>query len=95
MALEKLDQTTAVIIREAYFNGESIGYIATVHRCSRQNIHDRINRGFYQIIHGKYCRLLETFMWDGYHVNPQRLSDYVDTEEIDSVECDLLIMEEV
>lgn len=94
-ALSELDEQTKQMIMHVYYQGAAVRETAHVFKCSRQSVHNQINKGFYQIIHGKYCKILETFMWDGYHVNPKRLSNYVDTEEIDSIECDLLIMEEV
>lgn len=91
LALSILDNKTAAIIRSVYYQGNTQEKTGKIFRCSRQAVSDRINKGFYQIIHSKYCDVLESFMWDGYHVNPYRLADYVDMDMIDNLSSEFLL----
>jgi len=90
-ALAELDDSTRLMIMQIYYQGATYQETADTFRLSRQAINERVRKGFYKIIHGEYCKRLETFMWDGFHANPLLWSDYADTEEIDNIECDLLI----
>lgn len=86
-----LDHTTAGMIRSAYYQGNTYEQTGKIFKCSRQAVHDRINKGFYKIIHSRYCGVLESFMWEGYHVNPYRLADYVDIDAIDNMSSEFLL----
>lgn len=90
-ALSILDQKTALMIRCAYYQRNSYKKTAEIFGCSRQAVDERIKRGFYKILHSKHREKLESFMWEGYHVDPQRLSDYVDMEEIDNMGSEFLL----
>ena len=90
-ALSILDDKTALMIRCVYYQGNSYKKTAEIFRCSRQAVAERINRGFYKILHSGHRRKLESFMWEGYHVSPWRLSGYADMDEIDKEGRELLL----
>ncbi len=90
-ALGILDQRTALMIRCVYYQGNGYTRTAKIFGCSRQTVDGRIKKGFYKILHSKYRKSLESFMWEGYHVDPRRLSDYVDMEEIDNMGSEFLL----
>lgn len=90
-ALSMLDSKTALVIRCVYYQGNSYTKTAEIFGCSRQAVDERIKKGFYKIVHSRHREKLECFMWDGYHVNPQRLSDYVDIEEVEKMSSEFLL----
>ena len=90
-ALSILDEKTALMIRCAYYQRNTFNRTAEIFSCTRQAVDERIKKGFYKILHSKYRRKLESFMWEGYHVDPGRLSDYVDMEEVDNMGSELLL----
>lgn len=90
-ALSILDNKTALIIRCAYYQRNSYTKTAKIFGCSKQAVDERIKTGFYKILHSKHRKKLESFMWEGYHVDPKRLSDYVDMEEIDKMGSEFLL----
>ncbi|MDE7274235.1 MAG: sigma-70 family RNA polymerase sigma factor [Lachnospiraceae bacterium] len=90
-ALSILDDKTALMIRCAYYQRKSYARTAEIFSCTRQAVDERIKKGFYKILHSKYRRKLESFMWEGYHVDPRRLSDYADMEEIDNMGSGFLL----
>lgn len=90
-ALSILDHKTAVMIRCAYYQRNSYARTAEIFRCSRQAVDERIKKGFYKILHSKHREKLESFMWEGFHVDPRRLSDYVDMDEIDYMCSEFLL----
>ena len=90
-ALRILDHKTALMIRCAYYQGNGYAGTAKVFGCSRQAVDERIKKGFYRILHSEHREKLESFMWEGYHVDPRRLSDYADMEEIDNMGSGLLL----
>lgn len=90
-ALHILDHKTALMIRCAYYQGNGHAGTARIFGCSRQAVDERIKKGFYKILHSAHRERLESFMWEGYHVDPRRLSDYVDMEEIDHMGSGLLL----
>lgn len=90
-ALSILDQKTALMIRCVFYQGQGHKRTAKIFNCSRQAVDERIKKGFYQILHSKHREKLESFMWSGYHVDPRRLSDYVDMEEIDNMGSEFLL----
>ncbi|MEH2957835.1 sigma-70 family RNA polymerase sigma factor [Candidatus Merdisoma sp. JLR.KK006] len=90
-ALSILDDKTALMIRCAYYQRNSYTKTAKIFGCSRQAVDERINKGFYRILHSKHKEKLESFMWEGYHVDPRRLNDYVDMEEIDNMGSEFLL----
>lgn len=90
-ALRILDHKTALMIRCAYYQGNGYAGTAKVFGCSRQAVDKRIKKGFHRILHSEHRKKLEGFMWEGYHVDPRRLSDYVDLEEIEHMGSDLLL----
>lgn len=57
----------------------------------QQAVDERIKKGFYKILHSKYRKKLKSFMWEGYRVDPRRLSDYVDIEEFDNLGSEFLL----
>lgn len=90
-ALFILDDRTALMIKCMYYQGNSYGRTAEIFGCSRQTVNQCVKKGSYKILHSKHRKKLESFMWDGYRVAPQRLSDYVDMEEIDNMGNGLLL----
>lgn len=90
-ALTILDSKTALMIRCAYYQRNNYARTAEIFGCSRQAVDERIKKGFYKILHSKHRKKLEGFMWEGYHVDPRRLSDYVDMEEIDNMGSEFLL----
>lgn len=90
-ALSLLDDKTALMIRCAYYQRNNYTKTAEIFGCSRQAVNERIKKGFYKILHSKHRKRLESFMWEGYHVNPRRLSDYADMEEIDNMGSEFLL----
>lgn len=90
-ALSILDLKTVRMIRCAYYQRNNYARTAEIFGCSRQAVEERIKKGFYKILHSKHREKLESFMWEGYHVDPRRLSDYVDIEEIDDIGSELLL----
>ncbi len=90
-ALRILDQKTALMIHCAYYQGNSYAGTAKIFGCSRQAVGERIKKGFYKILHSEHRERLERFMWDGYHVDQYRLSNYVNMEEIDYMGSELLL----
>ena len=90
-ALSILDDKTALMVRCAYYQRNSYAKTAEIFGCSRQAVDERIKKGFYKILHSKHRKRLESFMWEGYHVNPRRLSDYADMDEIDNMGSEFLL----
>lgn len=90
-ALSILDDKTALMIRCAYYQRNNYNKTAEIFGCSRQAVDERIKKGFYKILHSKHRKKLESFMWEGYRVDPRRLSDYVDIEEIDNLGSEFLL----
>jgi len=90
-ALSILDRKTALMIRCVYYQGNGYARTARIFGCSRQAVDKRIKSGFYRILHSKHREKLESFMWEGYHVDPRRLSDYVDMDKIDSMGSEFLL----
>lgn len=90
-ALSILDYKTSLMIRCAYYQRNTYTRTAQIFGCSRQAVDERIKKGFYKILHSKHREKLESFMWEGYHVNSRRLSDYVDMEEIDNMGSEFLL----
>lgn len=90
-ALSILDDKTVRMIRCAYYQQNSYAKTAEIFGCSRQAVDERIKKGFYRILHSKHRGRLESFMWEGYHVDPRRLSDYAGMEEIDNMGSKFLL----
>lgn len=90
-ALSILDNKTALMVRCVYYQGNGYAKTAKIFGCSRQAVDERIKKGFYKILHSKHREQLESFMWEGYRVDPRRLSDYVDMEEIDNMGSEFLL----
>ena len=90
-ALSILDDKTALMIRCAYYQRNNYTKTAEIFGCSRQAVDERIKKGFYRILHSEHREKLESFMWEGYHVDPRRLSDYVDLEEIEHMGSEFLL----
>ena len=90
-ALAILDNKTALMVRCVYYQGNGYAKTAKIFGCSRQAVDERIKKGFYKILHSKHREKLESFMWEGYRVDPRRLSDYVDMEEIDNMGSEFLL----
>lgn len=90
-ALSILDSKTALMVRCAYYQQNSYAKTAEIFGCSRQAVDGRIRKGFCKILHSKHREKLESFMWEGYHVNPRRLSAYTDMEEIDKMGSEFLL----
>lgn len=79
------------MIRCAHYQRNSYTKTAEIFGCSRQAVDERIKKGFYKILHSRHKGKLEGFMWEGYQVNPRRLSDYVNMDEIDNMGSELLL----
>lgn len=90
-ALSILDNKTALMVRCVYYQGNNYAKTAEIFGCRRQAVNERIKKGFYKILHSKHREQLESFMWEGYRVDPRRLSDYVDMEEIDNMGSGFLL----
>lgn len=90
-ALSILDQRTALMIRCIYYQQNNYTRTAEIFGCSKQAVNERIKKGFYKILHSKHRETLESFMWEGYHVDPRWLSDYLDMEEIDNMGSEFLL----
>lgn len=90
-ALSILDSKTALMIRCTYYQRNNYARTAEIFGCSRQAVDERVKRGFYKILHSKHREKLESFMWEGYHMDPRRLSDYADMEEIDNMGSEFLL----
>ena len=89
-ALKMLDEKTALMIRCAYYQNRSYNETAGIFGCTKQAVNTRIKQGFYKILHSKHREVLESFMWEGYHMDPKRLSDYVDMEEVEEMSSEFL-----
>ncbi len=90
-ALSILDSKTALMVRCAYYQQNSYVKTAEIFGCSRQAVDERIKKGFCKILHSKHREKLESFMWEGYHVEPRRLGDYAGMEEIDNMGSEFLL----
>lgn len=90
-ALSILDEKTSMLIRCVYYQQMNHSQTAEIFSCSRQNVSERINKGFYKILHSEYGKRLEGFMWDGYKAKTARLSDYVDMDIIDDKGSEFLL----
>lgn len=90
-ALSHLDDKTVLMIKCAYYQRNNYTRTAEIFGCSRQAVDERIKKGFYKILHSKHRKRLESFMREGYRVDPRRLSDYVDMEEIDKMGSEFLL----
>lgn len=90
-ALSILDSKTALMIKCAYYQRNNYEKTAGIFGCSRQAVEDRIKGGFYKILHSKHRKTLESFMWEGYHVDPRRLGDYAGMDEIDNMGSEFLL----
>jgi RNA polymerase sigma-B factor len=89
--LSVLDDKTALLVRCVYYQQNSYARTAEIFSCSTQNVYERINKGFYKILHSSHREKLESFMGDGYRMNPKRLSDYVDMDKIDDMGSEFLL----
>lgn len=90
-ALKMLDEKTALMIRCAYYQNRSYNETAGIFGCTKQAVNTRIKQGFYKILHSKHREVLESFMWEGYHMDTKRLSDYVDMEEVEEMSSEFLL----
>lgn len=90
-ALKMLDEKTALMIRCAYYQNRSYNETAEIFGCTKQAVNTRIKQGFYKILHSKHREALESFMWEGYHMDPKRLSDYVDMEKVEEMSSEFLL----
>ena len=90
-ALKMLDEKTALMIRCAYYQNRSYNETAGIFGCTKQAVNTRIKQGFYKILHSKHREALESFMCDGYRMDPKRLSDYVDMEEVEEMSSEFLL----
>lgn len=82
-ALEILDPDTRNMIHSVYYQGYSKARTAELFGCSKQNVYERIEKGFYRILHSPHREILETFMESGYRYNGHAYSRYaeLDAEE--------------
>lgn len=90
-ALSILDEKTALMIRCVYYQQNNYSKTAKMFGCSRQAVDERIKTGFYKILHSKHRENLESFMWEGYHVDPSRLSDYVEMDKVEEMASEFLL----
>lgn len=90
-ALSLLDDKTALMIRCVYYQQYNYARTAEIFGCSRQAVDGRIKKGFYKILHSKHKEKLESFMWEGYRMDPHRLSDYADMDEVDNMGREFLL----
>jgi RNA polymerase primary sigma factor len=90
-ALSILDNTTAMMIRCSYYQGNCYSFTALKFGCSRQNVHERIKKGFWKIIHSNHGKKLESFLYEGYHAKSNRLSDYANMNKIDEMGSEFLL----
>ncbi len=80
-ALSILDADTKMVIQSIYYQQNSVRQAARLFGCSRQCIYEKTRRGFWKIQHSPHRKVLECFMWDGYHYNEYRYSEFADMEE--------------
>ncbi len=90
-ALSILDNRTAMMIRCVFYQRRGYRGTAGIFKCSRQAVDECIRKGFYKILHSRHRETLESFMWEGYRMKPERLSDYVDMGEIDVMGSEFLL----
>lgn len=87
-AMKLLEKETREIIYSIYYQGNSMESTATILHCSRQNIYNRIGKGFYKILHSPYRARLESFMWEGFQYNEKVYYNYA---ELDNIENEFII----
>lgn len=75
-ALSILDAETRSMIQNVYYQGNTREQTAAIYNCSKQNVCDMIDSGFWKILHSAHRENLESFMWDGYKFNESRYSQY-------------------
>lgn len=82
-ALGILDYETSAMIRNVYFQKNSMEQTAEIFGCSVQNVSARIGAGFWKILHSRHRERLESFMWDGYEYNEFQHSQYAELDSED------------
>lgn len=82
-AMEPLDRDTRGMVYSIYYQGNTVGRTAAMFRCSRQNVHEKIGKGFYQILHSSNRSRLEGFMGEGFRYREKTYSNYADLEEVE------------
>lgn len=70
------------MINCVYFQGYSRARTAELFGCSRQNVNERIGKGFNKILHSPHPAILESFMGNGYRYNERAYSGYAELDEI-------------
>lgn len=90
-ALSILDDKTALMIRCVYYQGNNYAKTATIFGCSRQAVDGRIKKGFCRILRSKHRKRLESFMWEGYHMDSKHLGDCADMGEVDNIGSEFLL----
>lgn len=84
-ALKILDPVTRNMIYSVYYQGYSKARTAELFRCSKQNVCERIGKGFYRILHSPHREILEGFLGDGCRYNEYAYSEYADLDvEVDN-----------
>ena len=76
-----MDKKTVLMIRCVYYQKNNRTKTAEIFGCSRQAVDERINKGFYKILHSKHRQKLESFMWEGYHYNEYTYSEFAELED--------------
>lgn len=79
-ALELLDMVTRQMIYSVYYQGYSRARTAELFGCSRQNVNERIGKGFYRILHSSHRETLESYMEIGYRYKENAYSRYADLD---------------
>lgn len=89
--LNTLDKKTALMIRCIYYQRHSSAETGEIFRCTRQAVDKRVKEGFYKIITSKYRKELESFMWEGYKTDMQKINNYADMEEVEEKSKEFLL----
>lgn len=87
-AMKMLEKETREMVYSIYYQGNTVAHTAAMFRCSRQTVHDRVGKGFYQILHSPLRPRLESFMGDGFRYSEKIYSNYA---ELDKVESEFIV----
>ncbi len=83
-ALAILDADTRALIQSVYYQRNTRERTAEIFGCSKQNVSEKIGRGFWKILHSSKLKELESFMPDGYRWNEYLFSEYAEMEDADN-----------
>lgn len=87
-ALSILDAESRSAVCSVYYQGYSLRQAALLFGCSAQAVSNKIQRGFWKILHSEHRKELESFMPEGYRYNEYVYSEFA---EIDGAGSEFLI----